>query len=110
MTRIPSEPELLSAVIAETLGDEVVTVGELADRVAQQGFGLLMIMLSLPAIIPVLPPGSAMLVGLLYVVLAAQMPIGLERPWLLARVRRDRLSARAKQMLRQRGVVFLRHV
>ena len=51
-----------------------------------------------------------MLVGLLYVVLAAQMLIGLERPWLPARVRRDRLSARATQMRQQRGLAFLRRV
>src|SRR2546428_13040211 len=38
------------------------------------------------------------------------MLIGLERPWLPAGVRRYRLSARAKQMLRQRGVPFLRRV
>ena len=97
MTRIPSERELLSAVIAETLGDEVVTVGELADRVAQHGFGLLTIVVSLPALIPVLPPGVAVVVGVLYVVLAAQMLIGPERPWLPARVRRERFT-RSRQL------------
>ena len=102
--------QFLSAIIAEALGDEEVTVGELADRAAQHGFGLLMIVLSLPTLFPALPPGLAPFVGFLYVVLAAQMLIGLERPWLPARVRHYRLSARAKQMLRQRGVPFLRRV
>ena len=102
--------QFLSAIIAEALGDEVVTVGELTDRAAQHGFGLLMIVLSLPTLFPALPPGLAPFVGFLYVVLAAQMLIGLERPWLPAGVRRYRLSARAKQMLRQRGVPFLRRV
>ena len=105
-----AERQFLSAIIAEALGDQVVTVGALADRAAQHGFGLLMIVLSLPTLFPALPPGLAPLVGFLDVVLAAQMLIGLERPWLPAGVRRYRLSARAKQMLRQRGVPFLRHV
>src|SRR2546426_8593615 len=108
MSRNQAKRELLSAIIAETLDDEVVTLGALADRAAQHGFGLLMIVLSLPTLFPALPPGLAPFVGFLYVVLAAQMLVGLERPWLPARVRRYRLSARAKQMLRQRGVRFLR--
>src|SRR3989442_14145347 len=69
-----------------------------------------MIVLSLPTLFPALPPGLAPFVGFLDVVLAAQMLIGLERPWLPAGVRRYRLSARARQMLRQRGVPFLRRV
>lgn len=110
MTSVQAERQFLSTLIAKTLSDEVVTVGELADRVAQYGFGLLMIVLSLPTMIPILPPGVAPFVGLLYVVLAAQMLIGLERPWLPAPVRRYRLSARAKQLLLERGVPLLRRV
>lgn len=102
--------KFLSAVIAESLRDEVVTVGELADRVAQHGFGLLMIVLSLPALLPVLPLGLPAIVGLLFVVVATQMLIGLERPWLPGGVRRYTLSARAKEVLRQRGIPILRRV
>lgn len=110
MTTTPSERELLSTIIAETLSDQVVTVGELADRVAQRGFGVIMIILALPTMIPVLPPGSAAVIGLVYIVLAAQMLIGLQRPWLPARVRRYQMSARAVQALQQRGVPFLRRI
>src|SRR2546425_10161756 len=110
MSRNQAKRELLSAIIAETLDDEVVTLGALADRAARHGFGLLMIVLSLPTLFPALPPGLAPFVGLLSVARAAQMLLGLERPWLPARVRHYRLSARAKQMLRQRGVPFLRRV
>lgn len=110
MTSIPSERELLSAIIAETLSDQVVTVGELADRVAQRGFGVIMIMLALPTMIPVLPPGSAALIGFVYIVLAVQMLIGLQRPWLPEGVRRIQMSARAVQTLQERGVPFLRRI
>ncbi len=110
MATTPSEREVLSTIIAETLSDRVVTVGELADRVAQRGFGLIMIILALPTMIPVLPPGSAAFVGLVYIVLAAQMLIGLQRPWLPARVRRYQISARAVQALQKRGIPFLRRI
>lgn len=105
-----SEPEALSAIIAETLGARVVTVGEVADRVAQRGFGLIMIVLALPTMIPVLPPGSAAFIGLLYILLAVQMLIGLREPWLPARVRNYRLTSGMLQMLRARGIPLLRRV
>ncbi len=104
------EHEPLSAVIAGSLSDQVVTAGEIADRVAQRGFGLIMIILALPTMIPILPPGSAAFIGLLYMLLAAQMLIGLQRPWLPARVREYRLSARAVQSLQHRGIPVLRRI
>lgn len=110
MDKSQAERELLSVIIAESLRDEIVTVGALADRAARHGFGLLMIVLSLPAMFPVLPPGLTVIVGLLFVIVATQMLIGLERPWLPGGVRRYTLSARAKQILQQRGIPFLRRV
>ena len=117
MDKSQAERELLSVIIAESLRDEIVTVGALADRAARHGFGLLMIVLSLPAMFPVLPPGLPALVGLLHKPFdnakarqGLQMLIGLERPWLPGGVRRYTLSARAKQILQQRGIPFLRRV
>ncbi|MDQ7819022.1 MAG: exopolysaccharide biosynthesis protein [Armatimonadota bacterium] len=107
---LPPESAPLSTVLAEALGDRDLTVGELADRVAERGFGLIMVVLALPTLIPVLPPGSAATVGLLYIILAAQMLAGLPRPWLPARVRRYRLSAAAVRALRERGLPLLRRV
>src|SRR5947199_3871273 len=105
-----SEREPLSAIIAETLGSQVITVGEVADRVAQRGFGFIMIVLALPTMIPVLPPGSAAFIGLLYILLAVQMLIGLPRPWLPVRVRNYRLTSGTMRMLQERGIPLLRRV
>src|SRR5207249_220058 len=105
-----SEHEPLSAIIAEMLGSQVVTVGEVADRVAQRGFGLMMSVLALPTMIPVLPPGSAAFIGLLYILLAVQMLIGMREPWLPARVRNYRLTSGTMQMLRERGIPLLRRM
>src|SRR3989442_1720272 len=105
-----SEREPLSAIIAETLGSQVVTVGEVADRVAQRGFGLIMIVLALPTMIPVLPPGSGELIGLLYILLGAEMLIGQQRPWLPGRVRNYRLASGTMQVLRERGIPLLQRI
>ena len=104
------EVEPLSAILAETIADQIVTLGELVDRLARRGFGLLMIVLALPTMIPILPPGSSAVIGLLYVVLAIQMLIGLDQPWLPLRARRYRLSSRAVIALRHRGVPVLRRI
>ena len=104
------EVEPLSAILAETIADQIVTLGELVDRLARRGFGLLMIVLALPTMIPILPPGSSAVIGLLYVILAIQMLIGLDQPWLPLRARRYRLSSRAVIALRHRGVPVLRRI
>ena len=107
----PGEVEPLSAVLLGELSqDETVTLGELRDRLARRGFGLLMIVLALPTLIPILPPGSAAIIGLLYILLSLQMLFGKDEPWLPARMSRYRLSARTIRALRTRGIPFLRRV
>lgn len=102
----------LSEVLEQLLREDQppLTIGEITDRVARRGFGLFMIVLALPTLIPVLPPGSAAFIGLLYALLALQMLIGLDRPWLPKRMRGYRLTDRAATSLRTRGVPFLRRI
>lgn len=107
----PGEVKPLSAILLDELTeDETVTLGELRDRLARRGFGLLMIVLAMPTLIPVLPPGSAAAIGLLYILLSLQMLFGRDEPWLPARVSRYRLSAKAIATLRNRGVPFLQRI
>ncbi|HEY6103899.1 MAG TPA: exopolysaccharide biosynthesis protein [bacterium] len=107
----PGEVEPLSAILLDELTeDETVTLGELRDRLARRGFGLLMIVLAMPTLIPVLPPGSAAAIGLLYILLSLQMLFGRDEPWLPARVSRYRLSAKAIATLRNRGVPLLQRI
>jgi hypothetical protein len=107
----PGDVEPLSTILLDELTeDETVTLGELRDRLARRGFGLLMIVLALPTLIPVLPPGSAAVIGLLYVLLSLQMLFGKDEPWLPARLGRYRLSAKAITALRKRGIPFLQRI
>lgn len=98
-------PGLLTRILIETLNENrEVTIGDIVDQVAGRGFGFLLIVLALPTLIPVLPPGSATLIGLVYVLLAFQMLWGAQRPWLPSRVRAYRLSRQTIVKLRQIGV------
>lgn len=100
---------ILEAVLSERASD-TLTVGELAERMQERGFGLVIVLLSLVTMIPVLPPGSAAMVGFLYVVGGMQMAAGLRRPWLPRRLSDYRLSRRAVEGLRHRGVSLLQRV
>ncbi|MDQ7827899.1 MAG: exopolysaccharide biosynthesis protein [Armatimonadota bacterium] len=119
MTAPPRPPRLVEAespppisVVLDRLltHEERITVGELFDRAEERGFGLLMIALGLPMLIPVLPPGASTVVGALYALLAIQLFLGRERPWLPGRVRRHVLSAQTMAALRQRAIPLVRRM
>lgn len=101
----------LSAVIESVLieaGTQPIHVGDLIDRTAERGFGLLLLLLGLPMLIPVLPPGSSTIVGPIYAVFAVQLLSGARRPWVPQRLRDRVLSGRMVEVLRQRGVPIIR--
>lgn len=103
----------LSAVIAAVLDEaEVrpVSLGDMLDRTADRGYGLLLLLLGLPMLIPFLPPGSSTIVGPLYAGFAIQMLAGARRPWVPQRFR-DRVLARSTvRALRHRGLPLVRVV
>lgn len=104
-------PQPVSDVLDHLLATEQqITVGDVFGRVAGRGFGLLMILLGLPMLIPVLPPGASTVVGPIYVLLALQLAIGFDRPWLPRWLRRRRLSPGTVEGLRRKGVPLVRRL
>ncbi|MBE3574220.1 MAG: exopolysaccharide biosynthesis protein [Firmicutes bacterium] len=83
------------------------TVGEIVDLSNQHGFGLIFIVLALPTLVPVLPPGTAVLVGLLFVFLGLQRCLGLRHPWLPARVRGVVISPKVAKFIVNRALPVL---
>jgi hypothetical protein len=79
-------------------------------RIAERGFGMLLVLLALPTLVPVLPPGSAATIGLIYTFIGFQMLLGRKYPWLPQRIRNYRLSENAAQKLRERGVSFFKNL
>jgi hypothetical protein len=101
----------LSALIESALSDAVTrpcSIGELIERTGDRGFGLLMLVLGLPMLIPFLPPGSSTIVGPIYAVFAVQMLTGARQPWVPARLRDRSLSTETVVALRRRGLPFIR--
>jgi hypothetical protein len=97
-TRMAHPEQQLSTVLAELLEREHsaagLTLGEVFQRIGDRGFGLLLIVLSLPSALPVPAPGYSTPFGVLIAVLALQMLAGRTTPWLPQRAARLKLSGK----------------
>lgn len=100
------------SVLIESVLDDAATrpysIGEIIERTGERAFGLLMLVLGLPMLIPFLPPGSSTIVGPIYALFAVQMLTGARTPWLPARFRHRQLSPATTRALRQRGIPLIR--
>jgi hypothetical protein len=108
----PSEPRL-SEIFARTLdanADGVVVLGEVLDKAGDRGYGFLLILLAIPAFIPILPPGTSGVLGALMSIVALQMLFGLKQPWFPKRWRQKVLSPKVVQAIQTRGVAMLRKI
>lgn len=79
----------------------------MVDLTREHGFGLLFVALALPTLVPVLPPGTAAFIGLLFAGLGLQRALGLTHPWLPARMRRWALSPQAAKFMEERVIPTL---
>jgi hypothetical protein len=112
-TRTQSSEQRLSEIFARTLdanADGVVVLGEVLDKAGDRGYGFLLILLAIPAFIPILPPGTSGVLGALMSIVALQMLVGLKQPWFPKRWRNKVLSPKVVQALQTRGVAILRQI
>ena len=112
-TRTQSSEPCLSEIFARTLdanADGVVVLGEVLDKAGDRGYGFLLILLAIPAFIPILPPGTSGVLGALMSIVALQMLLGLKQPWFPKRWRNKVLSPKVVQAIQTRGVAMLRQI
>ena len=74
--------EELKKLLARGRSPDGVTLGEVFERIGDRGFGLLILVLSLPSALPVPAPGYSTPFGMLLAILALQMMAGRRTPWL----------------------------
>ena len=83
-TRLSAE---LTAFV-DALETEETTIGAVLDLIADRGFGLILLILALPAALPLPAPGYATPFGIMMGMLAIQMIRGRKTPWLPEGVRK----------------------
>jgi hypothetical protein len=93
---------LLAAIAAGDGHSSEVTFDELLQRFSQRAFGVMVLVATLPAFLP-LPAGAGAISGPLITLFGAQMLVGLRAPWVPARlrrrgIRRERFARFAERM------------
>ena len=71
----------LVASLAEASGPDGLTIGQIRDRLDERAFGLMILILAIPCLVPALY-GVPQIVGVPILLLAGQMLAGREEPWL----------------------------
>ena len=90
-TKEKSLSENLSSLM-EGVG-ESVSLRSMVEKVGDKGFGILLILLSLPSALPVPAPGYSTPFGILLILLGGQMVVGRVTPWLPERALRREFSS-----------------
>lgn len=81
----------ISAIVREFTERESVSIGEIVDRFGTRAFGALLFIFALPNLLP-LPPGSSTILGAPLLLLAPQVALGVDAPWLPRSVDGRRIS------------------
>lgn len=100
----------ISEKIADLLGShqkQGLTLGQLLDKMDQQGIGFMMAVLALPLLLP-LPPGVAAPAGILLLIWSVQRLFGMHLPWCPVFLRRKTLSSKTVHLLTKKGIPIIR--
>lgn len=98
-TRTPRKPRRSGSVsalleqFAREWKEERIAVGDLVEVMEQRGHGMAMLVLSLPMLLPITPPGIAAIVGLPTAFVALQLVLQRRHVWLPGFVRRQSIEA-----------------
>ena len=70
----------LTRTFADAAGPDGLTFGDMLDRIDERAFGLLILVLAIPCLVPGLP--GAQLIAVPILILSAQLLLGRNEPWL----------------------------
>lgn len=70
----------VTRMLADSAAEDGMSVGELRDRLDERAFGLMILILTLPCLVPGLPGAQIIAVGIF--LLAVQLALGFKEPWL----------------------------
>ena len=101
--------ETLEQVLNDS-GDQGPTIGELTEAVGDKGFGVILMLLSLPSALPIPAPGYSIPFGVAMAIIAIQITVGRTSIWLPRRLLKVRLHPKLASKMLGTGTAFLRRI
>lgn len=89
---------------------EKVTLADILNLSGERTFGFLFVLLSLPSALPIPAPGYSIPFGVVMFVLAIQLVVGLNRPWLPSSWQSKGFDLKQVQKLIKAGIPWLRRL
>ncbi|MGC6423878.1 MAG: exopolysaccharide biosynthesis protein [Lentimonas sp.] len=86
------------------------TIEELTRAVGDKGFGVLLMLLSLPSALPIPAPGYSIPFGIAMAIIAIQIMVGRESVWLPRRILKTRVPPKLADKMVGAGAAFLRRI
>lgn len=90
--------------------NENVTLNEILEIAGERTFGFLFVLLSLPSALPIPAPGYSTPFGVVMLLLAAQLIVGSEQPWLPEKFRKRGFERKTVQGFIRQGVPWLERI
>lgn len=100
----------LRDLIARDESGADVSIANVFQRIGDRGFGLLLMILSLPSALPLPAPGYSTPFGILLAILALQMIFGRRSPWLPAWTGKLKLSGGFAEKMLGMSAKFFRYI
>ncbi|MFK8185952.1 MAG: exopolysaccharide biosynthesis protein [Phormidesmis sp.] len=89
---------------------ESITLNEVLDIAGERTFGFLFVLLSIPSALPIPAPGYSTPFGLVMFLLAVQLMVGRDQPWLPEKFRKKGFAREQVQDLLRKGMPWLKRV
>jgi hypothetical protein len=102
--------ELQRVFLNEERDKSQVTLAEIWELAGERTFGFLFVLLSLPSALPVPAPGYAIPFGVVMLLLAAQLIVGAQYPWLPAKWKQKSVQLQKVQGFLKKGIPWLRRI
>ena len=87
-----------------------VTLNEILEIAGERTFGFLFVLLALPSALPVPAPGYSVPFGIVMLLLAVQLIVGSEQPWLPEKFRRRGFERKSVQGIIRKGIPWLQRI
>ena len=107
MARLSAE---LNRFFFEAEPPEQVSLVRILDIAGERIFGFLFVLLALPSALPVPAPGYSIPFGVVLLILALQLIIGRQRPWLPDRIRNHDIDLETVQAVLKTAVPWLQRI